>query len=290
MVPPNLAAAVADIFPPETRGKALGWQASSGGFGAAFGLAMVAFMLDVGGWRFPFHVVGATTPGLWVVLWIWFPRTQRQSSRSLSFVSHYREVCSSATTWFVLSANALLQMVRFGAFGYLAARLIQTYGLTAGETLLPLALAGLGLIAGGFIGGLVSAHRRRLTWVALSFLFSGLLAAMVFGVTVSPWLTAALAFGVGSTATISRSILPALVMELAGKSRGTATGLFALSNQVGVFFGASIGGAMLAMGGFPMVGFFCLGAAVLGAVVVQVRVRDSEEFLRTVALREGEGV
>ena len=286
MVPPNLSAAVADIFPPERRGKALGWQAFSGGFGSAFGLAMTAFLLDFGGWRFPFFAFGAATLGLWTLLWVCFPRGQRQTCHSLSFISRYREVCSNSTAWFVLSVNGLLQMTRFGVFGYLAARLIQSYGLTAGETVLPLALAGLGLVAGGFMGGRISAHRRRLTWVGLTFMTAGLLAALVFAVTVSLWLTVALAFGVGTMAPISRTILPALLMELAGDSRATATGLFAVSNQFGVFCGASVGGAMLALGGFPMVGFFCLAAAAAAAVVVAVKVRDSKEFLAMVALRE----
>ena len=68
----------------------------------------------------------------------------------------------------------------------------------------------------------------------------------------------------------------------------TATGLFAVSNQIGLIGGASIGGAMLALGGFPVVGFFGLVAAVLAAVVVRVKVRDSEEFLEQVALRDSE--
>jgi len=46
-------------------------------------------------------------------------------------------------------------------FSYLAANLMQTYGMTAGETVLPLALAGLGVIAGGFVGGRMADSRRR---------------------------------------------------------------------------------------------------------------------------------
>ena len=65
-------------------------------------------------------------------------------------------------------------------------------------------------------------------------------------------------------------------MELAGNSRSTATGMFAVSNQVGAFGGASIGGAMLALAGVPAVGFFWPSAAILAAVVVRVKVRDSE--------------
>ncbi len=62
--------------------------------------------------------------------------------------------------------------------------------------------------------------------------------------------------------------------------------MFAVSNQIGVFGGASIGGAMLAMGGFPMVGFFCLGVAGVGSALVLLKVRNPAEFLERIALRE----
>ena len=48
----------------------------------------------------------------------------------------------------MLTASALLQMAFLGTFSYLVANLIRTYGMTVGETVLPLALAGLGVIAG----------------------------------------------------------------------------------------------------------------------------------------------
>ena len=290
MVPPNCFAVIADVFPPEGRGKAIGWTVSATGIGAALGVAMVAFLLEVGGWRLPFIFVGIFSLILWLLLWIWLPQSQRQAGRSLSFIAHYREVGSSATFWYVLIANSLLNMSFFGVFSYLAAYLFQSYGMTAGETVLPLGLAGLGVIVGGFLGGRVADHRRRLTLLAISSVVSGLLAALVFITPVSPWPTVALAFWVGSMARISLAVTPILLIELAGRSRTTATGLFAVSNQIGLIGGASIGGAMLALGGFPLVGFFGLVAAVLAAVVVRVKVRDSEEFLEQVALRKGEAV
>jgi len=220
-------------------------------------------------------------------LWVWSPQSQRQRGRSASFISHYREVGSNATIWYLLGANGLLQMAFIGVFSYLAANLIQTYGLTAGETILPLFLAGLGGILGGFIGGRIAGHRRRSAYLASAPLICGLLAGLLFSVQVSPWFTVAMAFGVGSTATISWVVLPALLMELAGSFRTTATGMFATSNQVGVFGGAWIGGAILALGGFPMVGFFCLGAAVAGSAVVVLKVRDPAKVVEAMAMGEG---
>jgi predicted MFS family arabinose efflux permease len=67
---------------------------------------------------------------------------------------------------------------------------------------------------------------------------------------------------------LSWPVTAVLLTELAGQSRATATGLFAVSNQLGVVGGASLGGVMLALGGFPWVGMFCLVTAVMAAGVI----------------------
>ena len=286
MVPSIAIAAMADIFPPEGRGKAIGWLVTAAGISTTIGLAMVAFLLDVGGWRLPFYVIGGVTLVLWPLLWVWFPQSKKQQGQSLSFFSHYREVAANASVWYVLTANAMLLMAFFCMFSYLAANLIQTHGMTAGETVLPLALAGLGVIAGGFIGGRIADSRRRLNFLTLAALLGGLLGFLAFVSTVSPWLTVVSSFGVAASLRMSTAIAPTLLLELAGSSRGTVIGMFAASNQVGVFGGASIGGVMLAMGGFPLVGFFCLGAAGMGGAMILLKVRESREFLERIALRE----
>ena len=103
---------------------------------------------------------------------------------------------------------------------------------------------------------------------------------------VSPWATVALAMGVAGFSRISSAVTPILLLEWAGSSRTTATGLFAVSNQMGVFGGASLGGLMLALGGFTKVGLFCLGVSVIAAMVIRLKVRDSAAFLEQLALRK----
>jgi len=63
--------------------------------------------------------------------------------------------------------------------------------------------------------------------------------------------------------------------------------LFALSNQLGVFGGASLGGLMLALGGFALVGLFCGVVAILAGVVIGLKVRESAAFLTQLPLRKG---
>ena len=164
---------------------------------------------------------------------------------------------------------------------------MQTYHLPAGDTTLPLVLAGVGVIVGGFLGGRVAGHRHRLAWFAMACWGSGLLATLVFMAQTSPWVTGALAFGAAALARISSAVTPTLLLELAGGSRTTATRLFAMSNQIGTFGGLSIGGLLLALGWFSWMGLFCLGVSVMAAVVIQLKVRDSAAFLAQMALRQG---
>src|SRR5262249_11693075 len=161
-VTPSSIAAIAEVFPPTGRGKAIGWLLSATGISAAVGVPLVACLFGAGGWRLPFAVMGTASLVIWILLWCWFPRSQPQLGQARAFFSHYREVGSPILFWYVLAANVCQQVVFFGIFGYLAAYLMQTYHLPAAATAIPLALAGMGVIVGIFLGGRVADHHRRL--------------------------------------------------------------------------------------------------------------------------------
>jgi predicted MFS family arabinose efflux permease len=287
LIPPNSVAIVSEVFPPTVRGKAIGWLMSASGLSAMAGVPLVVALLAVGGWHLPFLVLGTASLSVGLLCWVWLPQRARPPGHALTFFAHYREAGTQGMFWWVLIANALEQMAFFGLLSYLAAHLMQSYHLPAGDTALPLALVGGGVVVGGFLGGRVADHRYRLLFCALSCVGSGLPAALVFTAELSPWTLVALACGAASLARISSVVVPTVLLELAGGSRTTATGLFALSNQLGVFGGTSLGGLMLALGGFPLVGLFCLVVAMLAAVVIRLTVRDSAAFLTQLALREG---
>jgi predicted MFS family arabinose efflux permease len=274
VIPPNSIATVVDIFPPERRGKALGWLISGVGLGAAFGIPTVALLTDVGGWRLPFYALGTVLLILWGMLWVWFPRSQIESGYASTFISHFREVGSEAVFWYLLTANCLMNMVFMGLSSYLPAYLMQIYRMNAGETALPLMLAGLGVIAGSLMGGRVAGHGHRLRLISVSFLVGALVVSLVFTTHISAWITVGLSFGAVGLMFVSTPVAALLLTELAGQSRATATGMFVVSNQLGVLGGASIGGLMLSLGGFPMVGMFCSAAAAAAAVVVRYKVRE----------------
>ena len=94
----------------------------------------------------------------------------------MAFLSHFRKLGSDPTFWYILAANSLMVTAFSEVLTYLAAYLIKTYFMDAGETVLPLTLAGLGVIIGAFMGGRVAGLTRRLPLVSVSFLFGGLAA------------------------------------------------------------------------------------------------------------------
>ena len=179
--------------------------------------------------------------------------------------------------WYILIANGLQTMAYIGMSGYLAAYLIQSYGMDAGDTALPLSLAGLGVIAGSLMGGRVADRSNRANVLATTFLGGGLAAALAFTLPVSPWLTVVLACAVSGLLLVAWPVAAVMLTGLAGDSRATATGLFAVSNQMGILGGASLGGVMLALGHFPLVGMFCLAMAVCAAGIMHYKEREAAE-------------
>ena len=282
-IPPNSLATTADIFPPEKRGKAIGWIIASTGVGTALGIPGVALLADLGGWRLPFYVIGALLLVLWALLWLWLPRSQQLKSQAIAFLTRFREFGSNLPFWYILGANLLMVTAFAAVFTYLPAYLIKTYSLNSGETALPLTLAGLGVLVGSFLGGRVAGLSRRLLLISASFLFGGIIGVLVFTTGISPWATVALSAGSACLLVMSWPVTSLLLIDLAGESRATALGLFAMSNQGGAVAGASIGGLMLALGGFSLVGVFCLGAAVIAALVVRLKVREPAELIQGMA-------
>jgi len=267
MIPPNSMATIADHFPPARRGTPISILLCASFFGVAVGTPLIAVLAEVGGWRLPFYVVGGVLVAVWGLQWYWFPQ-RPQVAQAFSFVAHFKEVGRSTSLWFVLVANIFYQTAAMGIFVYLVAFLIRTYGMTQGGTAIPLAVVGVGAMLGSLLGGHIAGRPRRLTWSAAALLLGGASACVALTLSLSPWMAILLCCVSALLLTIFEPVTWALTAELAGESRATANGLLATSNQLGIIGGASVGGLALAFGGFPFVGFFCLGAAAAASAIV----------------------
>ena len=162
----------------------------------------------------------------------------------------------------------------YAVTGYIAAYLISTYGMSVGETALPLAAVGAGAVAGSVCGGMIASHGNRLGFAAGSALAGGAAALVVFAVDPAIWATVAIAFSAVVVLSIGWPVFITFATDVAGPSRATGIGMMGASNRMGGFVGSAIGGVFLAIGGFTAVGIFCLVSVVLSALVIGLFMQD----------------
>ena len=269
MIPPNSMAAVADVLPPEKRAKAFGILMAVASLSSVVGMPLVAVMTSAGGWRVPFFVIGCLLFVCTMFHWFWYPKIERSGPRTFSFISRYKQMASISLFRTALAANLLQRMAFYATISYLAAYLISEHGFSVGETAVPLAIVGIGVVIGSMMAGSVAALRRRAQIVAGCTVVGGLAAFLLFSFDISAWGTVGVAL-VGITfISIGWPTFLAISTEISGSSQATAVGMLGASNQMGGVGGAAIGGAVLALGGFSTIGFFCLGTVLLSAVVLQ---------------------
>lgn len=280
MIPPNSGGVIADLLPPRSRGKYFGRLIGVATVGSALIVPVTALLSGVGSWRIPFLAFGVMAAVVWTMSWRWFPSSRSVVSQSMTLVTRFKQIGSNGMLWYVICSNAAQRMVYFAMFSYLAAYLTETYGKSTGDTALPLALVGLGAILGAFIGSVVAGRAARLAVASACSLGGGIAAVVLFSAGISEWMVIALGFGVAAFFSIGWPVLTTRLTELAGPSTATALGLFAASNQLGAVGGSAIGGLALALGGFSMLGVFCLAVAAVAATVLRFKVRESPEFSR----------
>ena len=166
------------------------------------------------------------------------------------------------------------RQVFYAVIGYLAAFLIETYGMSVGETALPLAVVGLGAVIGSLWGGVIANHRKRLNFVASSALAGGATALILFAIEPAIWVTVFIAFGAICVLSVGYPVFITFATDVSGQSRATAVGMMGGSSGLGGVLGSSLGGAFLAIGGFNAVGIFCLVTMVISALLIQLFMRE----------------
>ena len=275
MIPPNGMAAVVDVVPPARIARAIGTLISFTTLSAVIGVPAVALMADLGSWRLPFLVIGSLLTACIVLNWFWFPKNEAAKPRTFRVLSRYRHLLALPVLRSILAANFAQRIAYIAIFSYLATYLIDDYGVSVGAVALPVALVGIGGVIGSYIGGTVATRPDRMSLIAASAIGGGVAAAALFSVDLPLWVVVAI-----STVSIALLSLPWTVMiavctEISGNSRATGVGLLGVSNQTGAVGGAALGGLLLAVSGFPGIGYLCLGAVVFSAVVIVVFMRSA---------------
>ena len=278
MLPPTMMAALADNLPSDKVGKALGFITASSWVGVALGVPAIALLGYIGGWRLPFYITGGMSLAIWVLLWLCIPSSQRRLGERIDLFSRFKVIGRRSAPWYVFIANAAQQTVLLGLTTYFAAYMIENYGWNEATTAPGLAMLGVGAVIGSFAGGFIAGRARAFDWLGAISLSGGLVTGLLFALDAHTWVVVGMAFFASALVSVAMPAMTTLVMHLAGESRGTAVGMFSASNQIGGVVGASAGGLMLSIGGFPALGLLYLFATALFVSIVWFVMRRSPAF------------
>ena len=277
MIPPNSMAAISDAVSPEQKGRAIGAAQGIMQSAVVIGVPVVAVLASVANWRLPFLVVGGLLLATFACSWLWYPKGPATGPRSFSYLSRFKELGSIPVFRIGMLANFSQRIAFYAIIGYIAAYLIDTYGMSVGETALPLAVVGSGAVIGSLWGGVIASHPKRLNFVAGTALAGGAAVTIVFAIDPSIWATVAIAFGAVCVLSIGWPVFITFATDVAGQSRATGIGMMGASNRMGGVIGSAMGGAFLAIGGFSAIGVFCLAAVVFSSLVMRLAMREPEK-------------
>ncbi|MAQ54050.1 MAG: hypothetical protein CL719_04235 [Chloroflexi bacterium] len=279
MIPPNGMAAVVDVVPQARRAKIVGGLIAFTTLSSVIGVPLVALTADLGGWRISFVTVGSLLAACAVLNWFWFPRGEVTRDRSFSFFSRYRSLLALPVLRAILAANFAQRIAFMGMFSYLATYMIDDYGMSVGAVALPLASVGIGTVIGSYIGGYVANRNDRMHLIAVCASGGGIAALFLFSVDIPVWAVVVTATGATGLLSIPWTVLITVITEVSSQSRATGVGLLGVSNQTGAVGGAALGGYLLAAGGFPGVGYLCLGAVAFSVVIIVFFLREPARSL-----------
>ena len=276
MIPPNSMAAVSEAVSEEKKGRTIGVVQGTMQSAAVIGVPVVAVLASIAGWRLPFLVCGGLLMVTFACSWLWYPKGPATGPRTFSYLSRFRELGAISDFRIGMLATFSQRIAFYAVTGYIASYLIGTYGMSVGETALPLAVVGAGAVAGSLCGGMIASHRNRLGFAAGSALAGGAAAVVVFAVDPAIWATVAIAFGAVLVLSIGWPVFITFATDVAGLSRATGIGMMGASNRMGGSVGSAVGGVFLAIGGFSALGIFCLAAVGVSAFVIGVLMQDPE--------------
>ncbi len=263
---PNIMSSAADYFPASRRGRALGLVVAAVSMATVVGVPAVAELSALVGWRRAFAVQGVLLLLLGAAIWLIFPRWRAytKAGRSLSGLA---QALAENSIRLLLLSNALERAAFTTVATYLAAFLMQTYGLKLDQVAPVLSATAGGTLIGSVIGGKMADLVNRPVFLFTSFqLLTAVAGIPLFLSAPGVVPTAILASIFGLVNSLARPSSMWLLSQVPESRRGATMGFTATSNQVGLMVGASIGGILIGHGGYQWLGIQISCVALLSAL------------------------
>lgn len=277
MLGPGLAAGAADRFDGDevAAARAATLVAAAHPLMAMLGAPLVVLLSLPWGWQGSLVTIAALAVVLAVVFARRGPPARDRATARLGYLQTWRELRAVPGAAVVLVVTLLRLAAFMGYLAYMAAFYSERFGLSPAQFAWVWALSGTSFFVGNLVGRRTGGPgvegigpRRLLVWSSLLWL------AALLGFYASPGLWWALAATVllGASHAVTLVCLMTLLLQRSGRLRGPALGVSAAAVNLGQFVGAVVGGAGLAVAGWPGTAAVLVVVTVM-ALLLALRVR-----------------
>jgi len=253
----------------DQRRRGTSWVVAGAAAAPLIGVPVLTFVGAQSGWRTAFILVSAVAALSAVAVWRDAQNQPRATPRPSSpTLRGFRAPLSEPATRTVLFSSLLGNAGVWVCLTYLGVLYQARLGLGAEAVGWALTAVGLGQLAGSLAA--MDRHIGRASPGLLSACRAGfgVLCALPFLVPVEATGVTALMFGGGVVLGVIPAITPLILRRQSRSDSGTVQSLNWLAYTAGIALGASIGGALLAAGDLPFVGFGTLVLSLLAAIVL----------------------
>lgn len=277
---PNVLTSVGDYFPDHVVGVMLAIVTISTPIANLVGVPALIYISGVLGWRYSFFTLAllsllCTIPLLFVESP--GPFEYRNKTGKVNYLENFVHVFKNSMFSIVIAANTLLQIVYWLIATYFAAFLVFHYSINSGQLAVFLSVMAVGQLIGTIAGGpLADTYDRLVVGLLFSFLLgvSGFLFAIV---TQNVTLTVFLGALIMGNYAIGRPAFFALMLSASQTKKGTIMGIQATSNHIGRALGAAIGGLILSVSTYAMLGVVSLIFGLLTTFLYLVVIKNSKK-------------
>jgi len=279
-------AAVSEHVPAGTRGRALSWVIMGQSLSLVLGVPLVTLLGTLGGWRAALSIHAAFT--LMTAIGVRFATPPDPTPHPDAHRARLPLAALAQPKLVALLAAGTSERVCFAMLAiYLPTYLQRAYGVSFSLLALALALVALGNLLGNVAGGRIADRARsRGAVFAVSLAATGVLAIPTLMWKPGLALSVGLGFMYSFANASGRPALMATLAHMPSEVRGALFGLNVTTASLGWLLAGSVGGWLIASGGFTGLGAFCGGMALAGAVLALTSVPAKTRSGQVTSLEE----
>jgi predicted MFS family arabinose efflux permease len=270
---PNTTATVGDNFAYRERGNAMGTVIGLNTMAAVIGVPLAGILAEATSWRVSVGLVGVLSIAAAILL-LWKLRPAQTPLSASGIREMYRSIVTNRSALGAIGSSFLGALYWFSWATYIVVFFEDTFGLSQGVASVLALTQGLGVLFGSQLGGRLGGRIGHKPIVAGSVLISGTL--LLLQTNVHPPLPATVILNLLLSTVIGARFASntTLLTEQVPEARGTLLALSASVTSGSIVVGAAFGGVLIDSLGFWALGAFCFVAALFGALVVWIFVRE----------------